>query len=103
MTETQNQTLSIEEVRAIADLARLEMSDAEIERYAAQLSDILGYFTMLQEVDISDIEPIDSVLPLTSVMRRDEVLPAMNPEEVVANAPEAEDHQFRVKPVLGDE
>ena len=101
MAETQH--LSVDDVRAIADLARLDISDAEVEKYAQQLSQILDYFTLLQEVDTSDVSPTDSVLPLRSVMREDVPAPALDPQEAVANAPSAEANQFKVSAVLGDE
>lgn len=101
MAETQH--LSVDDVRAIADLARLDMSDAELEKYAQQLSQILDYFTLLQEVDTSDVSPTDSVLPLRSVMREDNPIAALDPQAAIANAPSAEANQFKVSAVLGDE
>jgi aspartyl-tRNA(Asn)/glutamyl-tRNA(Gln) amidotransferase subunit C len=95
--------LSHEEVRNIAELAKLELTDEEVALYAGQLSDILGYFQRLQELDTSHIEPTASVLPLKNVMRPDDVGEALPPEQVVANAPDAVDYQFRVSAVLGDE
>lgn len=95
--------LSHEEVRAIAELAKLELSDEEIALYAGQLSQILSYFTLLQEVDTSHVDRRASVLPLTSVMRADELGSALTPQQAIANAPDAEDNQFRVSAVLGDE
>lgn len=92
--------LSYDTVRAIAELAKLELSEAEVSQYAAQLNDILHYFEHLQQVDTSHIEPTASVLPLHSVMRPDEVGPPLTQAEVVANAPDAEDFQFRVSAVL---
>lgn len=97
------QILSEDDVRAIADLARLELSDEEIERYTTQLSAILDYFTLLQEVDTSHIEPTASVLPLRSVMREDVVQPALPVEDVLKNAPDQDEKQFKVSAVLGDD
>lgn len=97
MTETQ---LSAEDVRAIADLARLELSDADVALYQRQLSDILDYFQKLQELDTSHIDPTSSVLPLSNVMRADEAGPALPLDEVVANAPDSDGEQFRVRAVL---
>lgn len=90
-------------VRAIAELAKLEIDDAEIELFAGQLSDILQYFERLESVDTSHIEPTASVLPLTNVLRPDAVQTPLSPDEVITNAPEAQDNQFRVSAVLGDE
>ena len=97
MVET---TLSAEDVRAIADLARLELSEAELVVYQRQLSDILDYFQKLQELDTSHIDPTSSVLPLTNVMRADEAGPALPLDDVVANAPDSDGEQFRVRAVI---
>lgn len=93
-------TLSAEDVRAIADLARLELSEADVVVYQQQLSDILDYFQKLQELDTSHIDPTSSVLPLTNVMRADEAGPALPLDDVVANAPDSDGQQFRVRAVL---
>ncbi len=97
------QKLSTDDVRAIAELAKLNLSDEEVSMYAEQLSDILGYFQRLQELDTSHIEPTASVLPLQSVMRDDVPVAALPIDRVLANAPDAEAEQFRVKPVLDNE
>lgn len=94
--------LSQDDVRAIADLARLELTDEEVLLYQKQLSHILGYFEKLQEVDTSHIDPIASVLPLKNVMREDVAGSALALEQVVANAPDSDGEQFRVSAVLGD-
>jgi aspartyl-tRNA(Asn)/glutamyl-tRNA(Gln) amidotransferase subunit C len=94
--------LSTDDVRAIAELAKLHLTNDEIEAYADQLSKILGYFTLLQEVDTTDI-PSASVLPPTSSLRPDTVLPALDPTVALRNAPDKEDNQFKVNVVLGDE
>jgi aspartyl-tRNA(Asn)/glutamyl-tRNA(Gln) amidotransferase subunit C len=92
--------LSLDAVRAIADLAKLELSDAEIEMYASQLSHILQYFESLQKLDTSNIPPTASVLPLDSVLRPDDAKPALTPHLATLNAPDQEDDQFRVSAVL---
>ena len=92
--------LSTDDVRAIADLARLELSEADVALYQRQLSDILDYFQKLQELDTSHIDPTSSVLPLTNVMRADQAVPALPVDEVVANAPDSDGEQFRVRAVL---
>ncbi len=98
MTEA---ALSQSQVRAIAELARLELNDADVARYQKQLSDILAYFQKLEELDTSHIDPTSSVLPLTNVMRADEAAPPLTVDEVVANAPDSDGEQFRVRAVLG--
>jgi aspartyl-tRNA(Asn)/glutamyl-tRNA(Gln) amidotransferase subunit C len=95
--------LTHDEVRAIADLARLELTDSEVALYASQLSAILDDFKKLQQVDTSHIAPTASVLPLKTVMRSDIPGQPMTPQEVIANAPDAEENQFKVSAVLVDE
>lgn len=92
--------LSHETVRSIAELAKLELTDTEVETYAGQLSAILSYFQKLQQLDTSHIEATASVLPLTNVLRPDIAHTPLTPAEVVANAPDSEDNQFRVSAVL---
>lgn len=92
--------MSLDAVRAIAELAKLELSNAEVEKYAGQLSGILGYFEMLQQVDTSAIPATASVLPLVNILRPDVAKTPLTPEEVVANAPAAQDNQFVVSAVL---
>jgi len=97
-----DQRLSLDEVRDIAELAKLELSDNEVEMYTQQLSQILDYFELLQEVDTSEVDATASVLPLRSIMREDANPVALQPEEVVANAPDSDANQFKVSAVLGD-
>mgnify|MGYP001176906192 CR=1 FL=1 len=95
--------LSHEEVRKIAELAKLDLTDAEVALYAGQLSAILGYFRDLQALDTSAIAPTASVLPQTNVFRGDDPLPALTPDEVIANAPRALGTQFLVASVLDND
>jgi aspartyl-tRNA(Asn)/glutamyl-tRNA(Gln) amidotransferase subunit C len=92
--------LSHDEVRAIAQLARLELSDNEIALFAGQLSHILDYFEHLQQVDTSHVESTASVLPITNVLRPDTATNPLAPEDAVANSSDATDNQFRVRAVL---
>jgi len=94
--------LSHDEVRRIAELAKLDLSEDEVARFAGQLSNILQYFERLQELDTSHIEPTASVLPLKNVFRPDVAGQPLTPEQVVANAPDAKDNQFRVSAVLDE-
>jgi aspartyl-tRNA(Asn)/glutamyl-tRNA(Gln) amidotransferase subunit C len=95
--------LSHEEVRRIAELAKLDLTDDEVALYAGQLSNILDYFQKLQQLDTSHIEPTASVLPLKNVLRQDVAMQPLTPDEVIANAPDAEDYQFRVSAVLDED
>ena len=93
-------TLTIEEVNHIAELARLELSEAEKEHFREQLSTILDYVARLQSLNTDNIPPTSSVLPARSVLREDEPRTGLSLEELFLNAPEVESDQFRVPPVL---
>ena len=95
--------LSHDEVRKIAELAKLDLTDAEVALYAGQLSNVLQYFQRLQAVDTSQIPPTASVLPLKNVFRPDVAGAPLTPEQVVANAASSLDNQFRVNAVFGDD
>ena len=93
-------TLTLAEVEHIANLARLELKEEEKERYREQLSAILDYAARLQELDLTGISPTSSVLPERTMLRPDEPRPGLSLEELFRNAPEVENGQFRVPPVL---
>ena len=96
-------SLTLSEVEHIAELARLELTDEEKERFRQQLSEILDYASRLQSIDTSQIMlPAEARLAVAphSVLRPDVPAPSLNVKEVLANAPQAEDDQFRVPPVL---
>ena len=92
--------LTAEEVRKIALLARLQLSEEELQRYAKQLSAVLDYAARLGEVDTSRISPTATVLPLTAPLRPDEVRPSPPPELLLSNAPSSEAGMFRVPRIL---
>ena len=92
--------LSREEVLHIARLARLGLTESEIDRMGEQLSDILENFEILQQVDTSGVPPTAQSIALQNVVRDDEVAPSLPPGEVLANAPRKEGEYFRVRAVL---
>jgi len=92
--------LTPDEVRHIARLARVGLSDDEMPRLQSQLSQILDYFRRLQEVDTENVPPTAQTLAMHNVMRDDEPQPSMDKEEVLANAPQREDDHFRVRAIL---
>ena len=92
--------LTPEEVQHIAELAKLALTEEEIERYASDLSAILDYAQQLQEVDTDHIHPTASVLPLRNVMRPDEARPGLAPDDALSNAPAQQDGYFKVNAVL---
>ena len=93
-------SLSPEEVLHIARLARIALTPADVDRFAAQLSGILDQFAALAAVDTEGLEPTAHPLPLSNVMRTDAVTASLTQGEALANAPEAEDGFFRVRAVL---
>jgi aspartyl-tRNA(Asn)/glutamyl-tRNA(Gln) amidotransferase subunit C len=94
--------LTIAEVEHVAHLARLRLSDEELEKMRTDLSNILGYMEMLKEVDVSDVAPTAQVTDLLNVMREDEVRPSLPREDALANAPDQRDGMFRVKAIFED-
>jgi aspartyl-tRNA(Asn)/glutamyl-tRNA(Gln) amidotransferase subunit C len=92
--------LTREEVEHIARLARLGLTDAELETFRAQLSQILEYFQELGRIETEGVPPTAHPLPLQNVIAPDEVRPSLPTEEVLANAPLREDDFFRVRKVL---
>ena len=89
-------------VEHIAELARLQLTEAEIELFAGQLSDILAYAERLQAVDTDAIPPTASVLPLRNVLRPDEAQPSLPRDVALSNSADQADGQFRVDAVLDD-
>jgi aspartyl-tRNA(Asn)/glutamyl-tRNA(Gln) amidotransferase subunit C len=92
--------ISRSEVEHIANLARLELSEDEIAQLEIDLSRILEYVEQLNELDTSDVAPTAHVVAQGDVLREDVTRPSLPPEEVLANAPEAEEGFFRVHAVL---
>lgn len=92
-------SLTKAEVEHIANLARLELSEEEKERYRDQLSAILEYAARLQALDTSTIPPTASVLAQAGVLRADLPAAGLTPDELLRNAPNSEKRQFRVPPV----
>lgn len=92
--------LSIEEVRHLALLARVAMSDEEIELMRDQMTNILDHFEVLKEVDTENVEPTRHSVDVETVMREDEIRPSCDKDAVLANAPHREGDFLRVKAVL---
>jgi aspartyl-tRNA(Asn)/glutamyl-tRNA(Gln) amidotransferase subunit C len=90
------------QVQHIAELARLDLSDEEIDRMTVQLSAILDYAARLQELDTEAIPPTASVVPLQNVMRDDSVTPSLPREDVLRNAPDKDERGefFRVRAIF---
>jgi len=92
--------LSEADVRHVAALARLDLSEAEVERLQDDLSSILSYIDKLGELDTSDVEPTSHVVSMKTPYRDDEVTSTPAPADAVANAPESEDNFFVVPSII---
>lgn len=92
--------LELETVERIAALARLGLSQDEMERMRDQLSVVLDHISMLEEVPTEDIPPTAQVIELQNIMRDDVVEPSLSQEQVLLNAPRSEDGFIKVKAVL---
>ena len=92
--------LSCEEVLHIARLARLGLTDAEIDKMSEQLSNILENFEILKQVDTTDVPPTAQSVDLQNIVSEDTVAPSLPPDEILANAPRREGGFFRVRAVL---
>ena len=92
--------LTIQEVERIAELAKLALTDEEKALFAEQLGACLDYFDSLKELETEDIPPMTSAVAVHTVLREDVVKACLTPEKVLANAPDARQHMFRVNAVL---
>ena len=95
--------ISREEVAHLARLARLAVTDEELDLFAGQLDVILGAVARVGEVAADDIPPTSHVVPVTNVLRPDEPRPSVDRDTVLATAPAAEDGRFRVPRILDEE
>jgi aspartyl-tRNA(Asn)/glutamyl-tRNA(Gln) amidotransferase subunit C len=89
-----------QEVLYVADLARLEIDEALVEKLAGQIGNILDYVDQLKQVDTSGIKPTSHALPLTNAFREDAEAPHLERDAALANAPEQEDGNFLVPKVI---
>ncbi|MEM7141463.1 MAG: Asp-tRNA(Asn)/Glu-tRNA(Gln) amidotransferase subunit GatC [Actinomycetota bacterium] len=98
-----SERITRDDVEHVARLARLSLTDDEIDRFAGQLGDILAHAADIEALDVGDIPPTSHPLPVVNVLRVDEVAASVDRDEVLSQAPAAEAGQFRVPPVLGEE
>ncbi len=96
-----SERISADVVAKVARLARLDLAPDEIERMTAQLGDMLDHFADIDALDLADVEPMTQPYPLVNVMRDDVPAPSLDRDEVLAEAPAAEDGRFRVPPIIG--
>lgn len=93
--------LARDDVLKVAELARLRLTDQQVDLFARQLSDVLGYMQKLDELDTADVEPMTHPLPVTNVGRDDVPHDSLSTDDVLANAPDRRGGFFGVPPVLG--
>ncbi len=85
----------------VSRLARLDVTPDEVQRITTQMAGMLEHFADIDALDLSGIEPMTQPYPLSNVFREDVVVTGLDREEVLANAPAAEDGRFRVPPIVG--
>lgn len=94
--------LSREDILRLAELARLGLSEAEVDEFSSELSAILQYVEQLSSVDVNDLEPTSQVTGLTNVTRPDEIRSyGYTPDELLKNVPDVENNYIKVKRMIG--
>ncbi len=94
--------ISRDEVAHVASLARLSVTDDELTTFTDQLCVVLETAAQLNALDLDDVEPMAQPYPLANVLRVDEIVPSLDRDEVLSQAPAAEEGRFRVPPALGE-
>jgi len=94
--------ISREDVAHVARLARLALSEDELERYTTQLASVLEHAADIESLEIADVPPTAHPLPLANVLRDDVPQPCLDREEVLAQAPQVEGERFRIPRILGE-
>lgn len=92
--------LTTDEVKKVAEMARIELSNEEVEKFQQDLSSVLDYVDALKEVDTDGLEIVSSVTGLENVSRADIAKPIDYQEEIMANAPQTKDKYYKVKSIL---
>ena len=93
-------SISVEEVKHIAKLARIELSDDELEKFRSDLSQVLGYIEVLKTVNTDGVEPLATVTGLENVFREDEITASTVRDDIIKSAPESTGRFIKVKKVL---
>jgi aspartyl-tRNA(Asn)/glutamyl-tRNA(Gln) amidotransferase subunit C len=95
-------SLTSEAVAWVANLARLELTEAELARYQGQLSSILDYVALLDELDLTELPPTARPIPLVNIWRDDAIEPGLIIEDVLFNAPQQAENQFLIQTVIDE-
>ena len=93
-------TITPEEVQHVANLARLEFNENDIDQFTGQLGRILDYIGKLNELDTTDVPPTSHVLPINNVSKADDAKPSYDREDILDRAPSAEEGYFEVPKVI---
>ena len=93
-------SITIDEVKHIAKLSKLDIPDNEIEFYRQEMDKILIHFNKLSDVDTKGVEPLTHVLDMVNVMREDKVKPSLNQKEILKNAPDTHGNYIKVPNIL---
>ncbi len=91
-----------EQVRKVAKLSRLELTEAEVEEFAGQLSAILDYVEKMNDLDTTNVEPLAHCLPISNVLRQDFAKESLGTEKTLTNAPQRDGEFFKVPKILDD-
>ena len=94
-------SLSEHDVRHVAMLARLALTDAEVEAMRDDLNSILGHIDEIQRLDLADVEPMAHAIAVTNVTRHDVVVPSLPQEVAISNAPASEKGAFLIPQIVG--
>ena len=97
-----SKTIDLDAVRHIGKLARIELTDEQVETFAVQLGGILEYFDKLQELDTEGVEPMAHAVELHNVLADDVAAESLAPDQALANAPQRDGDFFKVPKVIGD-
>lgn len=93
--------ISLDQVRHVAKLSRLALSEDQLRKFTSQLESILEYVAKINEVDVTGVEPMAHAVPLHNVLRDDVAQPALPLEEVLKNAPDTDGPFFKVPKIIG--
>ena len=94
--------LGRDEVAHVAKLARLDLTDDELDRFTGQLAQVLDHAADVAGLDLADVPPTAHPLPVRNVLRPDRPVPSLDRDDALAAAPDVEDHRFRVPRILGE-
>ena len=96
-------SISRDDVVHVAKLARLDLTEEELELFTPQLAAVLDHAADVEALDVADVPPTAHPYPLRNVFRHDEIRPSLDRDEVLGQAPAVEDRRFKVPPILGEE